>query len=257
MKHLSKKINGFKIIKDFGRKNNKRRVIVRCKVCKIEFETSLYHLHIIKSCGCIKRIEIVPKGSVINGFEIIKDFGHISRKITRMSIVKCRVCKKEFKIAFHKLNIQKSCGCMNNGGKVCLYRHTHPRLLRIYRQMIRRCYKKWHPDYKWYGKKKISVCDEWQNHPDNFCRWALENGYQNNLTIDRIDSYGNYEINNCRWADSKTQIRNRNYNTLTLELAKNMRIDRFEKKMKYKELSKKYNVSVGTVNNVVNNKSWI
>lgn len=54
----------------------------------------------------------------------------------------------------------------------------------------------------------IKVCDEWQEF-GTFRDWALENGYSDNLTLDRIDVNGNYEPSNCRWADAVTQMNNR------------------------------------------------
>jgi len=58
----------------------------------------------------------------------------------------------------------------------------------------------------------VIVCDEWKNNYSSFKKWALENGYNETLTIDRINVNGNYEPNNCRWATSKEQSRNRTDN---------------------------------------------
>ena len=54
----------------------------------------------------------------------------------------------------------------------------------------------------------IIICPEWLNNRVLFFEWALQNGYDDSLTIDRIDSYGNYEPSNCRWVDKTTQSRN-------------------------------------------------
>lgn len=92
---------------------------------------------------------------------------------------------------------------------------TNTRLYRIYRAMWRRCYNKHYAHYNKYGERGIKICDEWLNDFMTFYNWAMDNGYQDNLTIDRIDNDGNYEPNNCRWVDQKTQVRNRQ-NTVTL-----------------------------------------
>lgn len=77
--------------------------------------------------------------------------------------------------------------------------------------MRRRCYDIRRNNYKNYGAKGIRVCDEWlgENGFQNFYDWAMANGYNDTLTIDRIDSDGNYVPYNCRWTDMKTQQNNR------------------------------------------------
>ena len=68
--------------------------------------------------------------------------------------------------------------------------------------MRRRCNNPNSPKYEWYGGMGVRVCDEW-NHPfggfENFYEWAMSNGYDDSLSIDRINSDGNYCPENCRW----------------------------------------------------------
>lgn len=94
-----------------------------------------------------------------------------------------------------------------------LKRKNNHRLSIIYSDMLYRCYNEKCPTFKRYGGRGITVCDEWREDFKNFCKWAKENGCDENAprgecTIDRIDNDGNYEPWNCRWVDMKTQCNN-------------------------------------------------
>ena len=66
-------------------------------------------------------------------------------------------------------------------------------------------------NYKWYGAKGISICDEWNNF-EPFYNWAVSHGWRGGLTIDRIDGSKGYSPDNCRFIDFKSQCRNRRTN---------------------------------------------
>ena len=68
--------------------------------------------------------------------------------------------------------------------------------------------------YKNYGGRGIKVCDEWAESFKAFYEWAVSNGYDDTLTIDRIDVDGDYEPENCRWVDRTTQANNKRNNRI-------------------------------------------
>jgi len=77
--------------------------------------------------------------------------------------------------------------------------------------MLQRCENPDNKGYKNYGFRGIKVCDEWHKFIP-FCDWALANGWQKGLQLDRINNNGNYEPCNCRWATPQENNRNRRNN---------------------------------------------
>ena len=90
---------------------------------------------------------------------------------------------------------------------------SHTRLHNIWLTMRQRCEKPNCSGYRKYGAKGIKVCEEWSSF-EVFRDWSMVNGYDDTLTIDRIDPHGNYEPSNCRWATQKEQQNNRSNNVV-------------------------------------------
>jgi hypothetical protein len=87
------------------------------------------------------------------------------------------------------------------------------RIYRIWAAMKRRCYNKNYHEFYLYGGRGIVVCDDWMEFK-GFYLWSLQNGYNDTLSIDRINNQGNYEPYNCRWISTKKQANNRRSNIL-------------------------------------------
>ena len=111
----------------------------------------------------------------------------------------------------------QSCGCYmkERSKETCVKRNekhlmSKTRIHRIWCNIKARCFNPNNPDYKrWYGSRGITMCEEWKNDFIKFYEWSINNGYKDNLTIDRINNDGNYEPSNCRWVDCKIQANNR------------------------------------------------
>lgn len=74
--------------------------------------------------------------------------------------------------------------------------------------IIMRCTNKNTPCYDRYGERGIAICEEWRNSFIEFYNWSINNGYSDDLSIDRINNNGNYEPSNCRWVNKTIQARN-------------------------------------------------
>jgi len=113
----------------------------------------------------------------------------------------------------------KSCGCFRKEiakeiAKKFMTIHgdaKRARLYRIWGNMKARCYNPNSANYKRYGGKGIKICNKWKNNYLAFKLWALANGYQEGLTIDRINSNGNYCPENCHWVSMFENLKNRKF----------------------------------------------
>lgn len=111
----------------------------------------------------------------------------------------------------------KSCGCYANEVRVqgnIIHGDRHTRLYTIWSAIKNRCYNRQAPTYYRWGGRGIKMCDEWRDSYLRFKTWALNNGYSEDLSIDRIDNNLGYNPDNCRWATAKIQANNRSNSKL-------------------------------------------
>lgn len=142
----------------------------------------------------------------------------------------------------------KSCGCYQQECRIKYntkhsLAHKTP-LYGIWNGIKQRCLNKNNKNYKNYGNRGIKICDKWTNDFNSFYNWAIQNNYQEGLSIDRINVNGNYEPNNCRWVTQKIQQNNKRnnifitYNNETHTIAEWAEIFKINKNLLYQRLNR-------------------
>lgn len=170
-----------------------------------------------KSCGCLNYARLVDLTGQRFGKLVVVQYA--GRKGMN-TMWKCQCDCGNITITTNsnlRTGSAKSCGCYKKVHSV-----THgatrggkrERLYKNYYGMINRCYNEHDKCFNSYGRKGIKVCDEWLNDFSVFRDWALSNGYQDDLTIDRINSNGNYEPLNCRWLTMKDNLLHKNKDSI-------------------------------------------
>ena len=110
----------------------------------------------------------------------------------------------------------KSCGCLQSE-RSAIANTKHGAASRGKKEALyvrwegikKRCYCSTSKTYKDYGGRGIKMCDEWRDDYNSFKSWALANGFESHLTIERIDVNGDYCPSNCCWIPKSQQSRNR------------------------------------------------
>lgn len=198
-------------------KSEKQGTFWKCKCdCGTEYITTSSHLlnGYTKSCGCLKKSQENELAGTRFGYWTV-----LSKAQTRngISYWNCRCdCGNERKVSTCNLitGKSKSCGCYQKQVlKQRTFKHgmTNSRLYTIYNDMKHRTQNPNDPAFKHYGKRGITICDEWLGEDgfSNFVEWSINNGYSDDLSIDRIEVNGNYCPENCRWATSEVQGNNK------------------------------------------------
>jgi len=142
----------------------------------------------------------------------------------------CKICQKKAHKEWRKnnrlyfINYRKTDNCneaqkkhrstekykINYKKYISLYgKTTRGRLFKRWSNMKTRCYNTKSKDYKDYGGRGISVCEEWLESSEHFIKWSINNGFKEELQIDRINNDSNYSPKNCRWVTAKQNARNK------------------------------------------------
>lgn len=170
----------------------------------------------------------------------------------------CSYCLQEVERRLSHGKRQKSCGCAKNcfiSQSKRTHGETNTRLYHIWALIKNRCLTESNKDYKNYGGRGITICNEWLDFIP-FRDWSLKNDYDNVLQIDRKDNDKGYYPENCRWVTNKENSRNRRTTKLSLEKIIEIRTKYNSGYYTQKQLAKEYNVSFGHISDIVNNERW-
>ena len=152
----------------------------------------------------------------------------------------------------------KSCGCLRSAANKT-HKTTHgdrkKRLYACWCSMHTRCTNPNFKNYEIYGGKGVTVCEEWGDYLP-FKKWALSNGYSDNLTLDRINGNGNYEPSNCRWATTREQARNTTNTKLTPEKVSLIKQHLSREDLTQGSIAKMFNVSSSTISCIKRRIIW-
>lgn len=180
--------------------------------CGKEKILSIKDLQNTKSCGCLKKVSRKEDLTDYENDDIIVVSFQESRKGQSYWNCKCKKCGKI---------IQRCSSNIKNGLAVCKCVHykrvseehkkfaRDTRLYSIWIGIRNRCFNSNDASYEHYGKRGITICDEWNHNFETFYYWALSNGYNDELSIERKNVNGNYCPENCCWIKKSEQAKNK------------------------------------------------
>ena len=180
-----------------------------------------------------------------------RPFGRQGQKV-RWGLFECEQCGEKVERRINNGKTQRTCGCNQHPTKHGKYGTP---LYRRWSSMIQRCTNEKAASYDRYGGRGIMVCEGWKNF-EVFERWALANGYQRHLKLDRKDNDGNYEPDNCRFITQRNNVLNSTSTKLTQELAEKIREHKRLTGESYEKTAAVFNISDRTVFDVVKGVRW-
>ena len=177
---------------------------------------------------------------------VVKEFGYIKNKASYW-LCKCD-CGNEKFVSRSGLTSGDifSCGCYRNEHKSEFgFKHgySNTKLYSIWSSMIQRTTNPKHDRYCAYGGRGITVFDEWKT-AINFIEWALNNGYEEGLSIERIDVNGNYEPNNCKFIERNAQYENKQNSDLITYQGKTQSLSKWSRELGINRETLRYRINV-------------
>lgn len=181
---------------------------------------------------------------------------HVDEDATSKKKETCWLCQcdcgntKSFRSRNLAYGTTQSCGCLHREQLIARnYKHgqTNTKLHTHWMAMKQRCLNPNTEYYYLYGGKGIKVYDEWLTNFNAFAQQAISNGYDDSLSLDRIDSNGNYSPENCRWITMKGQANN---------ISRNHHIVYKGESLTLSQASDKYNIPYNTLKQRINLLHW-
>jgi hypothetical protein len=154
-------------------------------------------------------------GDIVNGWQIMNIYlVNTGGQQVRMAKIKSVVpgCEKEDERKLMFLTNQQigwpDRRRPDNTERNTTHGESKSRIYRLWASMVDRCRNKERFKLSNYYKYNINCCDEWQKY-ENFKEWSMSNGYDESLSLDRIDPKGDYSPENCRWTTKEVQAYNK------------------------------------------------
>lgn len=204
-------------------------------------------------------------GRIFGRLKVVS-WSHTINRDRAFWLCKCD-CGEEKVISANVLLMGKtiSCGCYHREvarktAKIRFSTHGKSKdlIYFVWISMKNRCYSTNVKDYPNYGGRGITVCPEWKNDFMAFYNWAVENGYNKGLILDRYpnNKTGNYEPSNCRWATPLSSARNTRKVKMNLVKARVARRLYNLFGFNTMEISKVFDVSYHTIYGLIKNGRW-
>lgn len=194
-------------------------------------------------------------GEIVDKFLIVEELGRVYPKPTskqkkKMVRIQCLLCGRRFDTQYINLKIKPKVCCDQKNKRS----DEQKRIYKTYFSMKQRCYNDKNPRYDLYGGRGIKVCKEWLDNKEEFYIWSMNNGYNELLTIDRIDNDDDYRPDNCRWADEAAQSRNRRH-VISEETVMTIK-SHLQDGLTHKEIADRLQVSKHRISNISSGKCW-
>ncbi len=187
--------------------------------------------------------------------ELIKTITYKNKKTNKYlkrGLFLCKSCGSHVERRMHNGKRDITCGCVR---KNMLHGDSSKRLHNVWTNMMQRCFNSKVPRYRLYGGRGIKVCQGWKKYKV-FKLWALENGYNENLQIDRIDNDGNYCPENCHFVTNAQNNRNTSRTKLDWPKVWIMRAFCKDRLLSHKRIAEIFGVSKEVVSSVSTYRNW-